>query len=51
VSVKCVILQLSKIYLTDVGERSLVAEIPKKVRDLAELLGIEPDPFPKSVTS
>ena len=51
ISVKDAILQLSKIYLTDVGERSIVAEIPKKVRDLAELLGMEPDLFPKSVPS
>ena len=48
---KDAILRLSKIYLTDVGERSIVAEIPKKVRDLAELLGMEPDLFPKSVPS
>ena len=45
------LLQLSKIYLTDVGAKSIVAEIPKKVRDLAELLGMEPDLFPKSVPS
>ena len=51
VRVKDAILRLSKIYLTDVGERSIVAEIPKKVRDLAELLGMEPDLFPKSVPS
>ena len=51
VSVSDALLQLSKIYLTDVGGRSIVAEIPKKVRDLAELLGMEPDLFPKSVPS
>ena len=51
VSVKDAILQLSKIYLTDAGGRTIVAEIPKKVRDLAELLGMEPDLFPKSVPS
>ena len=51
VSVKDVILQLSKIYLTDAGGRTILAEIPKKVRDLAELLGMEPDLFPKSVPS
>ena len=51
ISVKDAILQLSKIYLTDVGNRTIVAEIPKKSRDLAELLGLEPDLFPKSVPS
>ena len=51
VNVKDAILQLSKIYLTDVNERSIVAEMPKKVRDLAELLGMEPDLFPKNVPS
>ena len=51
ISVKDAILQLSKIYLTDVGNRSILAEMPKKVRDLAELLGMEPDLFPKSVPS
>ena len=42
------ILQLSEIYLTDVRNRSILAEMPKKVRELAELLGMEPDLFPKS---
>ena len=51
ISVKDAILQLSKIYLTDVGDRSILAEMPKKVRELAELLGMEPDLFPKSVPS
>ena len=32
ISVKDAILQLSKIYLMDVGSRSILAEIPKKVR-------------------
>ncbi|MCL4452153.1 MAG: hypothetical protein M1327_05980 [Candidatus Thermoplasmatota archaeon] len=48
---KDAILQLSKIYLTDVGNRSILAEMPKKVRELAELLGMEPYQFPKSVPS
>ena len=39
------------ISLTDAGGRTILAEIPKKVRDLAKLLGIEPDLFPKSVPS
>lgn len=51
ISVKDAILQLSKIYLTDVGNRTIVAEIPKKSRELAELLGLEPDLFPKNVPS
>ena len=51
ISVKDAILQLSKIYITDVGGRSIVAEIPKKARDLAELLGMQPELFPKSVPS
>jgi hypothetical protein len=51
ISVKDAILLLSKIYLMDVGSRSILAEMPKKVRELAELLGMEPDLFPKSVPS
>ena len=47
--VKDAILQLSKIYLTDVGSRSILAEIPNKVRELSELLDMEPDLFLKSV--
>ena len=51
ISVKDAILQLSKIYITDLGSKTIVAEIPKKSRELAELLGLEPDLFPKSVPS
>ncbi|MFG1520243.1 MAG: hypothetical protein AAE977_07265 [Thermoplasmataceae archaeon] len=51
ISVKDVILQHSKIYMADVGEKTIAAEIPKKVRELAELLGLNPDLFPKSVLS
>ncbi|MHB8397127.1 MAG: hypothetical protein ACYDBK_08015, partial [Thermoplasmataceae archaeon] len=51
ISVKDAILQLSKIYLTDIGNRTIVAEIPKKSRDLAELLGMKPGLFPKCVPS
>jgi transposase len=51
ISVKDAILQLSKIYLTDVGERTIIAEIPKKARDLAEFLGMQPELFPNSVPS
>jgi hypothetical protein len=49
--VKDALLQLSKIYLTDVGERTMIAEIPKKVRELAELLDLKPELFPKKVPS
>ena len=51
ISVKDVLLQLSKIYLTDVGERTIMAEIPKKVRELAEILDLKPELFPKKVPS
>ena len=51
ISVKDALLQLSKIYLTDVGGRTIMAEIPKKVRELAETLGLEPELFPKRVPS
>ena len=49
--VKDALLQLSKKYLTDVGERTMIAEIPKKVRELAELLDLKPELFPKKVPS
>ena len=51
VSVKDALLQLSKIYLTDVGNRTIMAEIPKKVRELAETLDLKPELFPKRVPS
>lgn len=51
ISVKDALLQLSKIYLTDVGERTIMVEIPKKVRELAETLGLKPELFPKKVPS
>ncbi|EQD76259.1 hypothetical protein B1B_01810 [mine drainage metagenome] len=51
ISVKDALLQLSKMYLTDVWERTIMAEIPKKVRELAEILDLKPDLFPKSVPS
>ena len=41
----------AEIYLTDVRDRSILAEMPEKVRELAELLGMEPDLFPKNVPS
>ncbi len=51
ISVKDALLQLSKIYLTDIGDRTIMAEIPKKVRELAETLGLKPELFPKRVPS
>ncbi|WP_298275977.1 transposase [Ferroplasma sp.] len=51
ISVKDALLQLSKIYLTDVGDRIIMAEIPKKVRELAEILELKPELFPKNVLS
>ena len=51
ISVKDALLQLSKIYLTDVGKRTIMAEIPKKVRELAELLDLKLELFPKKVPS
>ena len=51
ISVKDALLQLSKIYLTDVGDRTIMAEIPKKVMELAETLGMKPELFPKKVPS
>ena len=50
-SVKDALLQLSKIYLTDVGERTMMTEIPKKVRELTELLELKPELSPKKVPS
>ena len=37
--------------LTDEGNRSFLAEIPRKLREPAELLGMEPDLFSKGVPS
>ena len=51
ISVKDALLQLSKIYLTDVGDRIIMAEIPKKVRELAGILDMKPELFPKKVPS
>ncbi len=45
---KDALLQLSKIYMTDIGERTIVAEISKKVRELAEILDMKPELFPKN---
>ncbi|MHB1440169.1 MAG: IS1634-like element ISFac6 family transposase, partial [Cuniculiplasma sp.] len=51
ISVKDALLQLSKIYLTDIGDRTITAEIPKKVRELAETLDMKPELFPKKIPS
>ena len=41
ISVKDVLLELSKIYVIEVGGREIVSEIPKNAKKLAELLGLE----------
>ncbi len=51
ISVKDALLQLSRIYLADVGDRTITAETPKKVRDLAGTLDLEPELFHKRVPS
>ena len=51
ISVKDALLQLSKIYLVNVGGRPIIAEIPKKVKELAQTLDLEPELFPKKVPS
>ncbi|RZB32634.1 MAG: hypothetical protein AEth_00312 [Candidatus Argoarchaeum ethanivorans] len=38
-----------KVYHVDLGDRSMVTEVPKKVRDLEERLGL--DIFPKVIRS
>ncbi len=50
-SVKDALLQLSKIYLADVGDRTIMAEIPKKVREPAETLDLKPELFPEKIPS
>lgn len=45
VSVKDVLLELSKVYIVETPKGEIVSEIPKKVRDLIEVLG--QDLFPK----
>ncbi len=51
ISVKDALLQLSKIYMIDVGERAIMAEMPKKARELAETLDLKPELFPKNIPS
>jgi len=44
------IIQISyKVYHVDLGDRGMVTEVPKKVRDLEERLGL--DIFPKVIRS
>lgn len=50
-SVKDALLELSKIYAIEVGQREIISEIPKKARTLAESLGLELELFPKIVRS
>ncbi len=49
ISVKDALLQLLKIYFTDIGDRTIMAETPKKAGELAEILDQKPELFPKSV--
>lgn len=49
ISAKGTPLQLSKIYFTDVGDRTIMAETQKKARELAEILEPKRELFPKSV--
>lgn len=50
-SVRDALLELSKIYAIEIGQREIVSEIPKKARTLAESLGLELDLFPKIIRS
>lgn len=50
-SVKDILLELSKIYVIEVGQRNIVSEIPKKARNLTDLFGLELELFPKIVRS
>lgn len=49
VSVFNAIPQLTKMYLIDVCGVSIITKKPRKVYDLVELQGLEPDLFPKNV--
>ncbi len=51
ISVKDALLQLSKIYMIDVGDRTMMAEIPKKARELAETIDLKPELFSKNIPS
>ncbi|MEM3488987.1 MAG: hypothetical protein QXO75_04945 [Nitrososphaerota archaeon] len=42
-------LQRSKIYVINVGERIMMAEIPKKMKELRQTLDLEQELFPKKV--
>lgn len=47
VSVKDALLELSKVYAVEIGDRVTVSEIPKKARTLAGALGLKLELFPK----
>mgnify|MGYP000567507337 CR=1 FL=1 len=51
ISVRDALLELSKIYAIEVGDRMIIFEIPKRTRTLAETLGLELELFPKIVRS
>ena len=48
VSVKDALLHPSKMYLTDIGNRTIMAEIPNQVGELAETLELNPYLFHKN---
>jgi transposase len=50
-SVKDALLELSKVYAIEIGQREVLSEIPKKARVLADLLGLRLELFPKILPS
>lgn len=50
-SVRDVLLELSKVYTIEVAQRDVLSEVPKKAKSLVESLGLELDLFPKLVRS
>lgn len=47
VSVRDVLLELSKVYAVEIGDRITISEVPKKARTLAQTLGLKLELFPK----
>jgi hypothetical protein len=45
--VKTILLQSSKTYLTDTGDRAIMQEIPEKAVKLPEIQGLKPELFPE----
>ena len=50
-SVKDVLLELSKVYAIELNDRIIVSEIPKKAQQLANLFNLDIELFPKKVRS